>query len=66
MGHPHAMCTLIPMSVLRHLTLARLGFRCDRSGAWRRGAIVITEERLDAMSARSFAARVRHWRRASA
>jgi hypothetical protein len=63
MAHRNAAYNLIPLAVLRRLILARLGFRTGQAGHWQRGAIVITDERLDAMTPRAFAARVRAWRR---
>jgi hypothetical protein len=63
MRHRHTICTLIPESTLRRLTLTQLGFRREPSGAWRRGSLVLTEEQVDSLSARAFAQRVRHWRR---
>jgi hypothetical protein len=55
---------LVPMSVQRRSVLAFLGFRYDcEGGLWRRGAVTLSEERLDAMSSQAFGQRVRHWRR---
>ena len=54
--------TLVPVGVLRRITLAQLGFTYESpGGVWRRRAVVIREESLDAMSERQFSQRVRHW-----
>jgi hypothetical protein len=63
MSHPRTASHVLPVPVLRRLTLAWLGFRSAHQGEWRRGAVVITEETLDALSPQAFAQRVRHWQR---
>jgi hypothetical protein len=62
MSHPRKASHVLPVPVLRRLTLAWLGFTAEHPGEWRRGDIVITEEALDRMSARAFGQRVRYWR----
>jgi hypothetical protein len=52
---------LVPVSVQRRSMLAFLGFRYDCQGmVWRRGALTLSDEELDAMSLRTFEQRVRH------
>jgi len=58
---------LVPVSLHRRSVLAFLGFTYDcGGGVWRRGALALSDETLDALSPQAFGQRVRYWRRAPA
>jgi hypothetical protein len=62
MPRTNKVYALVPLGVLRRMTLAQLGFTYEwQGGVWRRRAVVIQEDSLDAMSERQFSQRVRHW-----
>jgi hypothetical protein len=53
---------LMPVSLQRRGVLAFLGFRFDaQRGLWRRGAVTLSDEALDAMPPRIFTQRVSRW-----
>jgi len=54
---------LIRVSVQRRSVLAFLGFRYDgQGGQWRRGAVSLSDQEIDAMSPQAFGQRVSRWR----